>query len=92
MSDGATEEVSKHMQYIVTLGSLGLVLVFFWSKFEPVSRALIMLFGMVALLSIRNGTWMENSRDLRRKQRDDRRQVYGEVKRWVTGNKRGKQS
>ena len=56
---------------------------FMWSKMEAVSKGLIGLFAVIAAMSSQQGTWMLNHRDIRRQDRDARRQVYSDTKQWL---------
>merc|ERR1712178_247121 len=79
------EQGSKAMQAIVTFSFGGAVAFALWPRLDQTSKALIMVFAVLAGLSIQNGTWMSNARDLRRAQRDERRQLIGKASNYVFG-------
>lgn len=79
------ETVSKAVQVVVTFGVGGTACYYMWPQLETVSRALVILFALLAAASINSGTWMQNSRNLRRQQRDERRQTYKEASEWLLG-------
>ena len=83
--DSATN--NKLLQYVLTFGIGGVIGVLMWPRLDGISRFVVLLFGIVAAMSIHNGTWLEDSRKLRRESRDSRRQAYTEVKQWVKGTK-----
>lgn len=73
----------KTVQLIITLALGGAISFLAWPYLDSVSKGLIVLFGGIACLSIQQGTWMQNHRDLRRQAREDRRQAYTEARKWV---------
>ena len=81
----AEEDASKRMQVLVTFAIGGIVSIGLWPYLETVSKGLIVLFALLAGLSINNGTWMQNARELRREQREQRRQVYREAQDYLFG-------
>ena len=114
VSDDATHSVlSKKMQVILTYVIGGIGSAYLWPHLEGVSKGLVILFALLAGMSINNGTvsgrysrtryrcseslkgcrecccrmeqWMANARDLRREQRDQRRQAFREAKQWMAG-------
>ena len=84
----ASDSSSKSLQAIFTFGIGGLVVLYFWPRLEAISKGIIFIFGAMAALSIYNGTWLQDSRELQRESRNNRRQAYTEVKSWVTGEKK----
>jgi hypothetical protein len=120
VSDDATRPavLSKKMQIMVTyiIGGLGSAMM--WPHLEGVSKGLVILFALLAGMSINNGTvsgltlsnsvpchrcsemlkgcpqcslflveqWMANARDLRREQRDQRREALRDAKKWMVGS------
>ena len=75
----------KKWQIIFTYSIGGLVTAYFWKSLDTISRGVILLFAAVAASSIRNGTWMMNSRELRKQEREERREAFRQAKTWVTG-------
>ena len=73
------------MQMLVTfvVGGIGVTTV--WPYLDGVSRGLVVVFSIMAVLSIKNGTWMESHRKIRRAQRETRRETLREAKRAVWG-------
>ena len=82
----ADTAVSTKMQIFITYFIGGLGSWYFWPSMEPISKGLVCVFAVIAGLSIQNGTWMTNARDLRREQRDERRKAYRDAKAWMTGS------
>ena len=72
--------VSSLVQYVVTFGIGGIGVYWLWPHLDGISRGMVGLFGILAAMSIQNGTWLEDSRGLRRQARDDRREAYGHVR------------
>ena len=81
----APDDGSKRMQMLVTfvVGGIGVTTV--WPYLDGVSRGLVVVFSIMAVLSIKNGTWMESHRKIRRAQRETRRETLREAKRAVWG-------
>ena len=65
------------------IASIGVTTV--WPYLDGVSRGLVVVFSIMAVLSIKNGTWMESHRKIRRAQRETRRETLREAKRAVWG-------
>lgn len=81
----ADEELSKPAQLLITFGIGGVGCYFLWPHLEGISKGLVVIFALLACSSIYSGTWMQNSRDLRRQQRDDRRKTYREASEYLFG-------
>jgi hypothetical protein len=77
--------MSKAWQVAITFAFGGGVSYMLWPSLDNVSKGLIFVFAALAGVSIHNGTWTENARDLRRGQREDRRQVYREAVNYIGG-------
>lgn len=75
------------MQTIITFSVGGLAALFLWPHLDSISRGLLVLASVFAAISIQNGTWLEDSRALRREARDQRSQAYRELKDWMKGKK-----
>ena len=73
---------------VVTVSIFVVTLFFLWPHLDMVSKGLVGLFTVIAGLSIHSGTWTQNHRDLRRKARDDRRQAYSQIKKYMSGKQR----
>ena len=87
VSDDATRPLlSKKMQVVLTYAIGGAGSAYLWPHLEGVSKGLVLLFALLTGMAINNGTWMANARDLRREQRDQRRQAFREAKQWVVGS------
>lgn len=87
--DDAPPEVSKTVQCIFTFSIIATAAYFMWPSLEPVSKGLVITFATLAGLAINSGTWLQNSRDLRRNQREQRREVFREANDYFMGS-RGK--
>lgn len=75
--------LSVKMQIFLTYAIGGLGSAWLWPHLEGVSKCLVLLFALLAGISIHNGTWMANARDLRREQREQRREALNEAKAWI---------
>ena len=73
------------IQAVVTFTRGGIGAFVLWPHLDGLSRGLTCVFGVIAAVSIQQGTWMEDTRKLRREARDHRRQVLGQAKDWVLG-------
>jgi hypothetical protein len=71
----ASEPDTRKLQALVTFGLGGVVAVLLWPRLEAVSRWLIVLFAVLAGISIYNGTWLQDSRVLRREAAENRREA-----------------
>ena len=76
-------QTSAVVQAIVTFGLGGIFAYYYWERLEGVSRGMVILFGLIAALSISQGTWTTNARELRRAARHNRREAYGQVRQWA---------
>ena len=88
----ADEQVSKMTQFLVTFGLGGAAAFMCWPHLDQTAKGIVMLFAVVAGMSIYQGTWMQNSRELRRAQRDQRRETYREAKEYMFGKTKEKAS
>ena len=77
--------LSKRAQTVLTFMVIGIGSLIAWPHLDTGSKVLIFLFSGVAGLSIHSGTWTQSSRELRKEQREERRQVYRKARSWVTG-------
>lgn len=82
-----TSEQKWQLGCTFTVGAL--FCYFMWPKMDTVSKGIVGMFAVVACLSIQQGTWMLNHRDMRRQDRDARREAYRAAKGWL-GFGRGK--
>ena len=64
------------------------VFVYLWPVLDMVSRGLVGMLACIAALSIYNGTWMMNHRDLKRQARDDRREAIQTARQWMGGKRK----
>ena len=71
----------KRVQWVVTFGIGGVFAVYMWPKLDGISRCVLVISAVFAAMSINNGTWLTDSRQLRREARDNRRQAFGQLKR-----------
>ena len=76
---------TRSLQAVVTFSIGGLLAALLWPRLDGLSKGLTLLFGVIAAVSIHQGTWMQDTRKLRREARDNRRQVLGQAKNWVLG-------
>lgn len=76
---------SKILQGVVTFAVGGSIVFFAWPRLDILSKSVIALFGCLAAVSIHNGTWLADSRELRREARDHRQQAYKQVKTYMNG-------
>ena len=85
MADAPATDDTRVVQAVVTftLGAIGAY--FAWPYLDGTSRMLMGLFAVLAGLSIHSGTWMADSRSLRKNERESRQKAYGEIKSYITG-------
>ena len=82
------QQVSKTTQVVFTFGLVGVGCYFFWGTLDFIARGLVVVFCFISALSIHSGTWMQNSRELKRRQRDERREVYREGYQYMFGREK----
>ena len=79
------EGPSKLTQVLFTYVLGGMIALYLWPYLDTTCRGLLMLFALLAGVSIQNGTWMQNHRELRRAQRDERRELYSQAYKKLSG-------
>ena len=85
MGDAEEDNTKKHVQALVTFSAMGIIAYMMWNRLDAGSRFLLVAFAGISAISIYNGTWMMNARDLRRQQRDERRQLLHQGKKALFG-------
>ena len=76
---------TRAIQAVITFGLGSVACYFAWPHLDAGTKGIIFLFAMLAGISIHNGTWMADSRVMRRQARDQRREVYREAREWAFG-------
>ena len=72
-------------QFVVTFVILGGLTAVLWPHLDATSKLMVGVFGVIAALSIMNGTWMADTRQLRRQSRDERSDAYAYAYNWFKG-------
>ena len=67
---------------------VGAVSFYMWPYLTSESKGMVAVFGVIAALSIHNGTWTANTRALRKQAREERSEAFGQAYKWVK-NKAG---
>ena len=81
----ARAEPDKMAQFVVTFVILGGLTAVLWPHLDATSKLMVGVFGVIAALSIMNGTWMADTRQLRRQSRDERADAYAYAYNWFKG-------
>lgn len=82
----------KFTQFVVTFTIGGIFSFLMWPHLNVESKGMVGLFGVIAALSIHNGTWTANTRDLRKQAKAERKEAYVHAYNWFKGNPRSGQS